>query len=59
MPGTLAHYSLNVTYIMLRLVEEALSGWLQSQITRIDQRLAASTRPLREEYGELSKLAQT
>ena len=40
-------------------LEEALTGWLRSQITRIDQRLATSTRPLREEYGELSKLAQT
>jgi hypothetical protein len=29
-------------------LEEALTGWLRSQITRIDQRLATSTRPLRE-----------
>jgi hypothetical protein len=40
-------------------LEEALTGWLRSQITRIDQQLATSTRPLLEEYGELSKLAQT
>jgi hypothetical protein len=40
-------------------LEEALTGWLRSQITRIDQRRATSTRPLREEYAELSKLAQT
>ena len=40
-------------------LEEALTGWLRSQITRIDQQLATSTRPLLEEYGELSKFAQT
>jgi len=40
-------------------LEETLAGWLRNQITRIDQRLATSTRPLREECGELSKLAQT
>jgi hypothetical protein len=40
-------------------LEEALTGRLRNQITRIDQRLATSTRPLREECGELSNLAQT
>jgi hypothetical protein len=40
-------------------LEEALTGWLRSQITRIDQQLATSTRPSLEEYGELSKFAQT
>jgi hypothetical protein len=40
-------------------LEEALAGWPRSQITRIDQQLATATRPLREEYGELPKLAQT
>jgi hypothetical protein len=39
-------------------LEEALAGWLRSQIARIDQ-LATSTRPLLEEYGELSKLGQS
>ena len=38
---------------------EALTGGLRNQITRIDQRLATSTTPLRAECGELSKLAQT
>jgi hypothetical protein len=40
-------------------LEEALTGWLRSQITRIDQRLATSTRPSREEHGEFSKFVQT
>ena len=38
--------------------EEALAGWLRSQITRIEQ-LATSTRPLVEECDEFSKLAET
>ena len=38
--------------------EEALAGWLRSQITRIEQ-LATSTRPLVEECAEFSKLAET
>jgi hypothetical protein len=40
-------------------LEEALVGWVRSQITRIDQRLATSTRPSREEHGEFSKFVQT
>ena len=39
-------------------LEEVLAGWLRTQIARIDQ-LATSTGPLLEEYGELSKFAQT
>ena len=40
-------------------MEEALAGWLRSQITRIEQQLATSTRPLVEECDEFSKLAET
>ena len=40
-------------------MEEALTGWLRSQITRIEQRLATPAGPLPEECDELSKLAET
>jgi hypothetical protein len=39
--------------------EEALAGWLRSQITRIEQYLGTSTRPWLEERAEFSKLAET
>ena len=40
-------------------MEEALAGWLHSQITRIEQRLATPAGPLPQECDELSKLAET
>jgi hypothetical protein len=40
-------------------MEEALAGWLRSQITRIEQQLAKSTGLLFEERDEFSKLAET
>jgi hypothetical protein len=39
--------------------EEALAGWLRSQITRIEQKLATPTRPWLEERAEFSKLGET
>ena len=39
-------------------VEEALTGWLRSEISRIEQRLAKLTDPLLEQRVELSKLAE-
>jgi hypothetical protein len=40
-------------------LEEALAGWLRSQITRIEQGLATPAGRLPEERDELSKLAET
>jgi hypothetical protein len=40
-------------------MEEALAGWLRSQISRIEQQLAKSTGPLVEKCDELSELAET
>ena len=40
-------------------MEEALAGWLKSQIARIEQELAKSTQPSFEETDEFSKLAET
>jgi hypothetical protein len=40
-------------------MEEALAGWLRSEITRIEQQLAKLTDPLLEERVEFSKLAVT
>jgi hypothetical protein len=39
-------------------MEEALTGWLRSEITRIEQQLAKLTDPLLEERVEFSKLAE-
>src|SRR5260370_39595029 len=39
-------------------MEEALAGWLRSQITRIERRLATPAGPLPRECDELSKLAE-
>jgi len=39
--------------------EEALAGWLRSQVTRIEQQPATSTEPLLEERDEFSRLAET
>src|SRR5947209_12470202 len=40
-------------------LEEALAGWLRSQISRIERQLATSAGPLLEESDELSKVAET
>jgi len=40
-------------------MEEALAGWLRSQINRIERQLATSAGPLAEESDELSKVAET
>ena len=40
-------------------MEEALAGWLRSQISRIERQLATSAGPLLEESDELSKVAET
>ena len=40
-------------------MEEALTGWLRSEITRIERRIAKLTDPLLEARVELSKLAET
>jgi hypothetical protein len=39
-------------------MEEALTGWLRSEITRIEQQLAKLTDPLLEQRVEFSKLAE-
>jgi hypothetical protein len=39
-------------------LEEALAGWLRSEITRIEQQLAKLTDPLLEQRVEFSKLAE-
>jgi len=39
-------------------MEEALTGWLRSEITRIEQQLAKWTDPLLEARVEFSKLAE-
>lgn len=39
-------------------MEEALAGWLRSEITRIEQQLAKLTDPLLEQRVEFSKLAE-
>ena len=38
--------------------EEALTGWLRSEITRIERRIAKLTDPLLEARVEFSKLAE-
>jgi hypothetical protein len=38
--------------------EEALTGWLRSEITRIEQQLGKLTDPLLEARVEFSKLAE-
>ena len=40
-------------------MEEALAGWLRSQIARIEQQLSTSTGPLLEERDESMKVAET
>jgi hypothetical protein len=40
-------------------MEEALAGWLRSQITGIQHHLATSTSPRLEQRAEFSKLAET
>ena len=40
-------------------MEEALAGWLRSQIARIEQQLSTSTGPLLEECDESMKVAAT